>query len=170
MRPKRVQKTGQLLFKSKSILAFTGHPSRETFPRLPPQILSPQNTKVKQTSGRSMFLGKDLITHKLWYFGSVSGRPPPIFSYWFQVWKETVSPMAGISGRKKEKESWTHHILIIVAIFFRHSCVWVTVPNGEFHRAAESTSNWGGKGKPLQVSSAVSSAWAFASQKGLRRK
>lgn len=96
--------------------------------------------------------------------------PPPVFSYWFQVWKETVSPMARTSGRKRDKESWTHHILIIVAIFFRHSCVWVTVPNGEFHRAAESTSNWGGKGKPLQVSSAVSSAWAFASPKGLRRK
>lgn len=35
-----------------------------------------------------MFLGKDLITHKLWYFASVSGRPP------------LFSPTGFRSGRK----------------------------------------------------------------------
>lgn len=90
-------------FQVNSILTLTGHPSRETFPRLPPQILSSQNTKVKQTSGRSMFLGKDLITHKLWYFGSISGRPPPFSPTGFRSGRKLSAQWLELAAGKKKK-------------------------------------------------------------------
>lgn len=47
--------------------------------RLHPQISSPQDTKVKRTLGRSLFLGKDLSSHKLWVFWKCF-RQIPLFS------------------------------------------------------------------------------------------
>lgn len=86
-------------------------------------------------------------------------------SYWppdGHVYSDLVT-----TEKKPSNQQSPYHVLVVIAIFFRHTRVGVTVPYRELHCAAESTGDCGGEKKP--VSDATSSAPALAPQKESRK-